>query len=735
MEKNELKQEEMPLFVLVPKEGFNKIFSVVETWGFMEELFSKNLESSVYCIQPILGLWEIDTLLQSNKLEAENLIADLMSWMHESTLKKLINSVKRDDGTYDLKSIESLKKQFEEYCAMAFFMDFKGGSCGLSKSVVSYFPFFKVKNNYAKKTVFLGDYSRETVILLKKILYVLYHFSFFSKQKWTYEQIDELRRNGSELRPITHALQVLAEATSDQLYDLFELSYRWDSKLLMEMLLDSLKYQNVITIKLFIDRIPLDYFMTINQLIGSNDFIANLVALKINLYRKSKRSRLTSADENVISACLSTFAYWIYKSNTEIRLHKCMNSCNATNQPFYKILDSDMQKALKDLLIKRYSFPMLMSLDINNDQSYLVLPAEELVDFCRAEGTSDGTFYFFDREGRLKAYSLKAGSADDGFRNKIFERAESHASNGCIIRISFGNNHNWGLAGDEKGIIRIYALNNSKNKNGHRITINPLPHWGTVTALSAQSSTIVAAYQSGALEMFDLKEFDHILHAHGEKKNHELVITCTPYDKEGWHELSGALANSTENNHCKLLAMDNCYVIAAYQNACIRLWKDKKFYREISLPQNSERQRGIEVMHIFSDDRLAVGCTDGTAYVIDLRRGYITHTIQSKFDTYEKSVAALTAMGENDHYLVVAHKDSQVYIWDLASKMNKPFKVIGADSYPLGVRVIPSNRALLEIIYVNATVNYVFIPELAQLEDVIKVLKNKDLSDLQSSKN
>ncbi len=491
----------------------------------------------------------------------------------------------------------------------------------------------------------------------------------------------------------------------------------------LRALLSSHQFRDATTTKLIVDGIPLSSFMPLCKLIRDDNLIAPIVAIKLNSYDNSVNGNLSAVDQNVVDACLSAFADRICDSRMKYDGFEAI---------LYRKLGLKMQNVLKDLLMKRYTFPTLMSLDINNDQSYLVLPAEELVGFCRAERTSDGTFYFFDREGSLKAYSLKNVS-HNGLRNRILEKAGALATGGCVTRVSFKNNHDWALTGDGKGIIRLYAPHLSKNKNEFRIRINPLSHWGSVTTLGAYGTTIVAAYQSGALEMFDLKEFDDILQDRGEKqdqeKDREFVITCTTRDTGGRYELAAGLeknGTSFENNYCKLLIMNETYVIGAYRDASVKVWKDRKLYREISLPRNSQIHNGIGTLYIFNDDRVAVGCLDGTAYVVDLKSGTILHTITGKGPTYNKSVSALTAMGAENRYLVVGHKDGQVYIWDLTSKMNRPFKIISRDSCPIGINVSRTNKALLEIIYVDAVVNYVFIPEIAELEDIIKAFKVSD---------
>ncbi len=795
MEKSLVKHESPPLFKLASTNGSNKIFSVLDMWGFikvakksdsllelpadqlyflrngcvlskeqlLQEDVAKNLESYQNSLQQIFSLWNIKELMKSNELDTENLLVDLISWMQESELtKNLIKSVKKDDGTYDLKAIESeLKKQFEEYCSTAFSLEVQGDSCPkresciVSKAIACYFPFFSTQAQYAKKSFFLGDYSRQTVLYLKKILYILYHFSLFSKPKRTYEQIAASIGSVRNLPVLTLALQdVLTCANPDQLLDLLEIAHSWDSKPIMEALLDSLKYHDFATIEHCIERIPLSHFVTIGELIESNDFIANLVALKIHLYRNRKLDQQIAAigggsdkfletgddssDESDIEELLENFALCIYTLDTNVGFDKLIKSVSTeseSNQPFYKLLDPKRQELLKNKVIKRYALTTMMSLASKNDCPDLDLLTKGRPPFCQAEKTADGVFYFYDGAGGVRSYFLKEHSAKNGFKQKIFESAGHATIKGCIARVSFGNNHDWVLAASKKEVIRLSALSGSKNKNANCIRIHRLACWGEVTALCAYGSNVVVAYESGALELIDLTKFAHFLQACGEKEAQVLTITCTKENSEKRHALSVGLPKHisipTEDTCCKLLAMNDTYIVGASKNTYVRVWKDKKLLHYILLPQNREQSRAVTVMHLFANDRLAVGCNDGTTFIIDLKTGYRVSSIKNKHDPDENPVTALTSMGEDGQYIVVAHKDGQVHMWDYVSNNDEPCKIIGAHSCPIGVQVAASNKGVLEIIYADATVKYVFMPELAQLEEVIKVLKNTDLSNFE----
>ncbi len=530
---------EIPLQKQELKETSDEMICAFDSWGFIKidekigsiltlpieqlcyllnlqvqedsEDFRKEQVKAASSITQVCQLWEINTQLKKDWLEGEDLLADLIFWMRESEgFKKILESSKKSDETYDLIAKASeLKLEFEKYRKNAFLMESKAGSCRLAESVVAYFPFLAANKQFNNKMTFSVAYSKQTLITFKKLLYGFYNCSQLMAFKPAYADTNDFVGTGG-LFPLIQKTchRAYSRVNSDQLNDLMDILHFWDIKPLMQGLLTSLKYRDFTMMVLFINKIPLMYFTTLSTLMGSDTFIAHLLALKIDLCRKNPLYRLTKDDRKVIGDCLAAFAHYMHQLDEKMGLSRFMLSKEAEKfaEPFYKRLDLGMQNALKNLLLKRYVLPTLVDLNIRATGIDHGITWTDLSNAHLAERTSNYDFYFFKTDGAVRVYS----DANVDSQNRLFQLSGAHGPSRCICRLTLGNRPHWLMTGDDKGVVRIYTTFGSENNKKHRITINPLPGWGAVDALCATKTSIIVAYQSGTIQTFDLKLFDAV---------------------------------------------------------------------------------------------------------------------------------------------------------------------------------------------------------------------------------
>ena len=141
-------------------------------------------------------------------------------------------------------------------------------------------------------------------------------------------------------------------------------------------------------------------------------------------------------------------------------------------------------------------------------------------------------------------------------------------------------------------------------------------------------------------------------------------------------------------------------------------------------------RKQITELRIF-DDKLYVGYRESTIAIFDLNKVttgtglYDVLLFDTNSGLYGTPVLFIQPLA-HPNFVAVAYKGGLVGIWDLARRLLVK-KVQGCDEI-IEIALSDNNR-FLDIMYRNGAVERHFIAESASIEDILKVMKKRDLGD------
>ncbi len=713
---------------------FPAVGTILSQWGFIETYYlppnsNKTITTSfpvtseaASLLMHVLSCWDVS--------DDEDLVIDLCTWVFADTetIKALIGGAKKN-GSIDYDQLKKLlKRDFESYRSSAFTMLSQKGSCILWDQLVSFFPFLSACKNFDGTFSLSEPVSKQALIFLKKSLAIMYNFStLHTRTKSSFDEINELVGTKREKYLKKKLISALLGAGFDP-FELGRIAHFLQIKPLSKALLKLLNYHDFETARAIVSNISMVHFPHIVELMGKSNFIACLIALKLSLEKNQ-------GETPFMSEFLEALVDSIYRLKLQPgivhplvpargkKLFEKIHQSDRKKILFYEIFDSQMQELFKKLLLNRFSIPshnFHMDAEVDKWHPNLL----NLPNVCRADHAIDRQngyedIYFFSGDGQFIPFFVDAQRlADDGPR---ILKDISPVS--CAGRFTLGNTFktNWYMVGTIGGEVHIGILGYGGNK-GIRVTIYPQSHWGAVTALCDTSSALIVAYKSGAVERYDLTKFsiDYesqpiTLYADGRDKK------CPPYCSQ---LESGSLSinegkKAMSEDCCHLLQANDTYSVGAYAKGRLRVWKDNKLESLVQLPGS----RDITTIRFLKNNQVAVGCGDGTVYVIALEDGKIVTTFEVKNTFYKKAVTALCCLGEQGRFLAVGYKNARVCIWDLETKNLVTTVEKNTDATVVGLFQTERGSSTLEIIYSNGVIQHFFIMKCASLDDLITELR------------
>ncbi len=698
-----------------------------DNWGLIFWAYEKMDKTAQEALQQILLCLKVADLLEEDPFEGENLLVDLVSWVRQEpvALLKVIHGAVTIDGSVNYTVLEPLLKElFEKYRAKAFKLSSGTNLCCLDNEIVAYFPHLRIcketynKNEYRlevskkadyedkrqleedslEKTTKGEQYDIHTLIAFKKLLYLFYGIQ--NMFKMPFDQCNELVVNQGTLGASKQPLRVSLEndtLCNQHHSELLELALNFDILPLVKLLLTSLKQEEAHTVDAYNKNIDLKYFPTIAKIMGHSNFMAHFVVRKLNL--------VESADlkSPFVSECLASLAQSIEGLKIDCTVPSDVSVKIYKQTPFYQQLDPKLQETFKSLIIDTYAIPTFKTIQTRGSGD-------------AAGHLEDTILYYFSDNFRIDIDAI----SDNKPGHFTFHLEPST----CLSKFLHPHQKKgrWFMMGNEQGVIKLHqiGLHEKTFIVLNPLSINPLPGSGKVTKIIQNGFTIIAAYHSGAIGCFDLSKS---LPQTGEKP---AVIESKP---EMYLSLGNEALVAYKNPPINQLETKGRYTIAvlnqqqqndssSYLNSLVKIWEGTHLIHPITLTHE------VVCMLCPNDDKVALGCSDGTVIILDLHEAKIVERIHLS----KKPVCALATCGQKDTYLAIAYcRGQKQIVWDLTSnRVVKELKRKKIYFRPLvALYVLKKNKAIIESIYDNGTLERAFIPECAQMSDVIDVLQNK----------
>ena len=372
-------------------------------------------------------------------------------------------------------------------------------------------------------------------------------------------------------------------------------------------------------------------------------------------------------------------------------------------------LAPELQEQLKQILIKDHMIPnfsQLWNLSNGDDKKFHALSAWRDVD----NGWSDQKVYFFQDDGRVSSF--------DEDREKV---SRSFLSNACYTCAVYYRNHEKFLAGNKEGVVTV----NTEYDGDDAIerTIITGSQWGAVIALACHLDTIAATYQNGVVALY--------------VPNNECIQLNASARVEN-EEQKAKRAKLSDSSFYYKIAINSDYVCASCTSGVVKIWDAQKHDLLLTIPLPLKDNQ-VSALHL-KGSVLYMGSMKGTFFVVDLKKALEKNAQQVNYcktlvcdlnERFYKTVCCIAPLSER--YIAVAYSEGRIRVWDLETKTvfksidhdNSNDDVLMEDIHRIaGLEVI---KGILEVIYYDGLIHRYFIPECAKLEDVLRVIKTKNL--------
>lgn len=315
-----------------------------------------------------------------------------------------------------------------------------------------------------------------------------------------------------------------------------------------------------------------------------------------------------------------------------------------------------------------------------NKSGDLILAGKVILNSETGEIVKDLSLSIFDQEIRSKdSFSDLIVTVNSDFNNK---NANVYDFTGRIRTQLFGAGRLWATF----------------NNTGTSIVIASSK--STVNTWDSKSGDLLATFNSK-------KEYSDIWNLFTNNGNR--VITTGRYStgekgSQVWDVKTGQLV-TTIDGFCTSSNYTDQYLLTIHPDSSAKVWNTET---GTLLTTIKGADLSVSYAKFFpTDNRIAVGCTDGSIKIVDCRTGYILSSFDGHIGLYIGLNSAQFA--ENDDYIVTASRDRTAIVWDSKTGLYTTIlkghngSVLTAKFNPSGDRIITASEDSTAIIWDTKT--------------------------------
>ena len=650
----------------------------------------------------LIKLYDLPTIFTTDRAEGYSLLVDFLYWVHYSWIYNYA-------GKFDkITNLEELKSTFEndraQYSIALVSEENTASRCNFPERIVAQIdnlaasfegPYAASKS---RPLILQGGYQKNTLTLLKRVLFIIYHYHLTKEARASQEDDITVNSGGPHIDDFlvnylrTYLEQEACETELALTEELLTLAVQFNIKVLIHAIIRIL--ENSCTIEIadqIADALPLDYFPDLFGFAHTDVFILTLLGIKLcklSLIDTDKKTQIPEIVARCIENFMRTLVPLIAEGkilNKEVKFYMrglMPSVANVLKQKLLAFCIPNYKRVWDTPWHRTHSFkhwlePPLQAVRFDNTIAFM--------------GSAPANHIAFHKSPAYARAEYQNSSIKEKFAVNVNE-----PERGWFLATALAK-YKVALA-MKSGTIEI------RGKKKEAIVIGATPRGnikGMYSGGPVLDPQLLVSYDSGAFEAFGVATGKHVCELNPPGT---AGIYVSSFNQGTW----------------------SC---SAYTDGTIKVQRESgELERIIKVPQLM-RQRGLITCLQENENMLFVGTKLGEVYCIDLTTGKVIKIYQAHY-------GPVRLCSTFDRFMAVAYEDKRVVVWDLITGTEKKTIVRSVPKAPVGVQNSPKPSAVigmhlgmytLEIIYDDRVVDHHIIPEILKTHRLLEIIQDPSL--------